>query len=89
MEVLGWPMALLIMFVIFVVVVAASEPTRRRHELKMAEAKAKGNEEYKALADMYEGLAQDTRDVQAALQNYLAAVRASVESIETMMRDVS
>jgi cell division septal protein FtsQ len=85
---LGWPAALLIMFIIFVVVVAASEPTRRRHELKMAEVKAKGNEEYRVLADKYEALAQESSDVQAAMQTDLAAVRTSVESIEAMMRDV-
>ena len=84
-----WPAAVLIMFLVFVVLVAASEPTRRRHELQMAEVKAKGHEEYKALAEKFESLAQETRDLQSAIQTDLAAVRASVEAIETMMRDVS
>ncbi len=85
---LGWPAALLIMFLVFVAVVAASEPSRRRHEAQMAEIKAKGNKEYQTLADRYETLAQESRDVQTAMQTDLAAVRVSVESIEAMMRDV-
>ncbi len=86
---LDWPVALLIMFVIVAVGVAAGGPTRRRHELQMAELKAKGHEEYQALAERFEALARETRDVQAAMQSDLAAVRVSVASIETMMRDVS
>jgi hypothetical protein len=86
---LDWPAALLIMFLVFVVLVGASEPTRRRHELQMAQVKATGHEEYRALAEKFEALAQETRDGQAAMQADLAAVRASVASIETMMRDVS
>jgi hypothetical protein len=86
---LEWPAALLIMFVIFVVVVVASGPTRQRHELQMAEVKAKGHEEYRALAEKFEALAQETRDLQATTQSDLAALRVSVEAIETMMREVS
>ncbi len=86
---LEWPAAILIMFLVFVVLVAASGPTRRRHELQMAEVKAKGHEEYQALAEKFEALAQETRDTQAAMQADLAAVRVSVASIEAMMREVS
>jgi len=86
---LDWPAAILIMFLVFVVLVAASEPTRRRHELKMAELKATGHEEYRALAEKFEALAQESRDTQAAIQADLAGLRASVASIETMMREVS
>ena len=86
---LDWPVALLIMFVIVAVGVAAGGPTRRRHELQMAEVKAKGHEEYQALAERFEALARETRDAQAAIQSDLAAVRVSVASIESMMREVS
>lgn len=86
---LEWPAALLIMFIILVVVVLASAPTLRRHEVQMAEVKAKGHEEYKALAEKSAALAQETRDLLATMQSDLAAVRVSVEKIETMMRDVS
>jgi len=86
---LGWPEAILIMFVILAVGVALGGPTRRRHALELAEVKAKGHGEYQALAEKFEGLARDTRDTQAAMQADLAAVRVSVQAIETMMRDVS
>lgn len=86
---LDWPAAILIMFLVFVVLVAASEPTRRRHELKMGELKATGHEEYRALAEKFEALARESRDVQAAMQADLAGLRASVASIETMMHEVS
>ena len=86
---LEWPAAILIMFLVFVAVVAASEPRRRRHELQMAQVKATSHEEYRALAERFSALAQDTRDTQAAMQADLAAVRVSVASIESMMREVS
>jgi hypothetical protein len=89
MTFLDWPMAVLIMFVIFVVVVGASEPRRRSHELRITELKAKGHEEYRALAERYEALAQETRDGQAAMRADLAAARVSVEAIESMMREVT
>lgn len=86
---LDWPAAILIMFVIFVAAIAIGGPTRRRHELQVTELKAKGHEEYQALAEKFEALAQETRDAQAAMHADLAAVRVSVQAIETMMRDVS
>ncbi len=86
---LEWPAAILIMFLVFVALVAASEPRRRRHELQMAQVKATGHEEYKAIAEKFEALALETRDLEAALRSDLAAVRVSVEAIETMMREVS
>jgi hypothetical protein len=86
---LGWPEAILIMFVILAVGVALGGPTRRRHALELAAVNAKGHEAYQALAEKFEGLAKETRDAQAATQTDLAAVRVSVQAIETMMRDVS
>ncbi len=86
---LDWPAAILIMFVIFAAGVAIGGPTRRRHELQMAQAKAKGHEEYRALAEKFEALAQESRDGRSAMQSDLAAVRVSVASIESMMREVS
>ena len=86
---LEWPAVILIMFVILSVGVALGGPTRRRHALQLAEVKAKGHEEYQALAEKFEGLARETRDAQTTMRSDLAAVRASVASIETMMREVS
>ena len=86
---LGWPEAILIMFVILSVGVALGGPTRRRHALQLAEVEAKGHEEYRSLAEKFSALAQETRETQAALQADLAAVRVSVASIDAMMREVS
>jgi len=86
---LDWPVVILIMFLVFVAVVVVSEPTRRRHELQVAEIKAKGNQEYRALAEKFEALAQESNDVQAAVRTDLDAVKASVASIDSMMREVS
>jgi hypothetical protein len=86
---LEWPAAILIMFVILSAGVAIGGPTRRRHALQLAQLKATGHEEYKALAEKFSAVAQNTRDAQAAMQADLAAVRVSVAAIETMMREVS
>lgn len=86
---LEWPAVVLIMFVILAIGVALGGPTRRRHALELAEIKAKGHEEYQALAQKCEALSKETRDAQTAMQSDLAAVRVSVQTIETMMRDVS
>ena len=56
--------------------------------LEVEEAKGKYMEQFEVLAEDYAKLAQESRDVQAAMQTDLAAVRVSVESIEGMMRDV-
>ena len=89
MVTLDWPVVILILVLVFFAIIVVSEPRRRRHELQMAEIRAKGHEEYKALAEKFAALAQESRDAQAALQSDLAAMRVSVTSVESMMRDVS
>jgi hypothetical protein len=81
-------MAFVIVVLIMFATIVLSEPSRKRHEIRMAELKGKNNERYEALASDYTKLAEETRTVQTAMQSDLAAVRASVESIEQMMRDV-
>lgn len=83
-----WPMAIVLSTLIFVVAIAAMMPSITRASMKVEEAKAKGNEGYKLLASDFAKLAEETRAVQAAMKADLEAVRGSVESIETMMRDV-
>lgn len=85
---LDGPMAFVVVVLIFFGVVMATMPSNRRHAIKMAEIKAKGGEEFKELNDKYTALAEETRTAQASMQADLAAIRASVESIEQMMRDV-
>jgi hypothetical protein len=88
MELLNGPLAFVIVVLIFFGVVLATQPANRRHSIKMAEIKARGGEQFEALSADYTKLAQETREAQASMQADIAAIRASVESIEQMMRDV-
>lgn len=85
---LTWPMAIVIVAVIFVGAGILGTPATRRHKLQIEELRAKGNEQYRALADDFAKLADETRNAQAGMQADIAAIRASVETIEKMMRDV-
>jgi Na+-transporting methylmalonyl-CoA/oxaloacetate decarboxylase gamma subunit len=87
-QLLNGPMAFVIVVLIFFGVVMATMPSNRRHAIKMAEIKARGGEQFEAPTAEYTKLAQETRAAQATMQADLAAIRASVESIEQMMRDV-
>jgi hypothetical protein len=83
-----WPEAIVLIFIIMMALILIAEPSRKRHEIRMAEIKAKDGEQYKAIAEEYKKLADETRETQATMQADLAAVRTSVEAIEAMMRDV-
>jgi hypothetical protein len=50
--------------------------------------KAKYNEQFQTLAADYATLAVELRDTQVAMQADLARLATSVESIESMMREV-
>jgi hypothetical protein len=85
---LDGPLAfLIVIFVIFGVSIATT-PARRRHQIQMEEIKSNSGEQFRELNAEYTALAQSTRDAQASMQADIAAIRASVESIEGMMRDV-
>ncbi|MDR3687252.1 MAG: hypothetical protein P4L93_09885 [Coriobacteriia bacterium] len=85
---LGWPMAFLVVMLAFAAIIAFSEPSRRKHEIQMAEIKSRDGEQVKELNAEYTKLATETREAQASMQADIAAIRSSVESIEQMMRDV-
>jgi hypothetical protein len=85
---LGWPMAVLIVVFMILAISIAATPARQRHQIQMAEIKSRGDEQFKELNADYTKLAQETREAQANMQADIAAIRASVESIEQMMRDV-
>ncbi len=57
---------------------------RRREKTK-----GKLADQYRELVGEYENLAQQTRDLQAAMQADLAELRKKVASIEHMMREVA
>jgi hypothetical protein len=85
---LTWPLAIVLVFVTFLVVTAVQTPAYRRSRFQLAEMKAKYNEQYQTLAADYATLAGELRDSQAAMQADLAKLAAGVESIEAMMREV-
>lgn len=85
---LEWPLAIVLVVVIFLVVTAVQTPAHRRSRLQLEEMKAKYNEQYQVLAADYATLAGELRDTQAAMQADLAKLATSVESIESMMREV-
>jgi uncharacterized membrane-anchored protein YhcB (DUF1043 family) len=85
---LTWPLAIVIVVVIFFGVTALTTPAFRRSRLQLEEMKAKYNQQYQTLAADYATLAVELRDTQAAMQADLAKLAASVDSIESMMREV-
>jgi Skp family chaperone for outer membrane proteins len=85
---LDWPLAIVLVTVIFLGVVTATTPAHRRSQLQLAEMKAKHDGRYQTLAADYATLATELRDTQSGMQADIAAIRASVESVEQMMRDV-
>jgi hypothetical protein len=85
---LGWPIAFLIVALVILGISIVTTPSRRRHQIQMAEIKSREGEQVKELNAQYARLAQETRETQAGMQSDIASIRTSVESIEQMMRDV-
>lgn len=85
---IGWPLAIMVVFIIIGVVAVASAVIGGRAQVAQEEAKGKYGEQYRMLAADYETLAKETRDAQAAIRADVAEIRAKVESIERMMREV-
>jgi len=88
MALLNGPLGFILTVLLFFAVASLGLPSHRRHQIKMAEIKARSGEEYKALNDEYRSLAEETRAKTASMQADIAGIRTSVESIEQMMRDV-
>jgi hypothetical protein len=85
---IGWPLAVVIVAIVIGGVAFLSSTVASNAAVEAEKAKAEGGEAYKTLASDYEKLAKETRDAQAAMKADLADVRAKVESIEKMMREV-
>ena len=86
---IGWPAAMIV--VIIIIGGAALLTTYIGARAGVAAEKTKGKlaDQYHELAGDYHNLAQETRDLQAAMQADLAELRQKVESIERMMREVA
>ncbi|PKQ17004.1 MAG: hypothetical protein CVT67_02350 [Actinobacteria bacterium HGW-Actinobacteria-7] len=88
MEWLDGSLGFVVVILVFFAVASLGLPSYRRQQIKMAEIKASSGEQFKELNAEYLQLAQETREAQANMQTDLAAIRASVESMEKMMSDV-
>jgi hypothetical protein len=78
---MDWPLAMIITVLIVAVAGVSSGILNHPHDVALKTL----SEKY---ASQYQALAQETRDLQKAMQTDLAEIRAKVESIERMMREV-
>ncbi|MBN2083908.1 MAG: hypothetical protein JW748_01700 [Anaerolineales bacterium] len=78
---IDWPVALIIMVLIAAGAGVLSGILNHPHDVALKTV----SEKY---ASQYQALAQETRDLQKAIQTDLADIRTKVESIERMMREV-
>ena len=78
---IDWPVAMIIVVLIVAVAGVSSGILNHPHDVALKTI----SEKY---ASQYQALAQGTRDLQKAMQADLAEIRAKVESIERMMREV-
>ena len=83
-----WPVAIVVVIGILGLVAVVSTVLAGRATVATEEAKGKYGEQYRMLAADYEKLAKEMRDAQAAMQADIAEMRAKVESMEKMMREV-
>ncbi len=78
---IDWPVAMIIVVLIVAGAGVSSGILNHPHDVALKTI----SEKY---ASQYQALAQETRDLQKAMQADLAEIRAKVESIERMMREV-
>jgi outer membrane murein-binding lipoprotein Lpp len=86
---IGWPAAVILVIVIIGVVALLSTIVASNAGVASEKTKGKFADQYSELVGDYEKLAQETKDLQAAMQADLAELRQKVESIEHMMREVA
>ena len=83
-----WPVALIILVLIVVVGAIASGILNRPHDVALKIISEKYATQYQALVSDYAALSKETKALQQAMQTDLAEMRAKMESIERMMREV-
>lgn len=85
---IGWPIA--VIAVTFIVAVAVFLTLAATGGMRMESEKTKGEraDDYRKLVSAYETLTAETREAQKAMQAELAEMRAKVDSIERLMREV-
>jgi hypothetical protein len=85
----AWPAAVVVAIVVIGAAGILMTYMGVRGGVAAEETKGKLASQYRELLGSYEKLAQETKDLQAAMQADLAGLRQKVESIEHMMREVA
>jgi hypothetical protein len=83
-----WAVALIILVLIVVVGAVASGIINRPHNIALKIISEKYASQYQALVSDYAALSKETKALLQAIQTDLAEMRAKVEAIERMMREV-
>jgi membrane protein required for beta-lactamase induction len=85
---IDWPVAFIILALIAAVGGLGAEALKHRLNASERDVKAEYEERYRMLASDCTSLAKEMHEDQKAVRSDLADMRAKVESIERMMRDV-
>ena len=86
---IGWPVAVILVIVVIGAVALLSTIVASNAGVASEKTRGKFADQYRELVSQYESLAQQTRDLQAAMQADLAELTTKVASIEHMMKEVA
>ena len=86
---IGWPAAVILVIVVIGAVALLSTIGASNAGIASEKTRGKFADQYRELVSQYESLAQQTRDLQAAMQADLAELTTKVASIEHMMKEVA
>jgi hypothetical protein len=85
---LSWPVAIIIIFVIFMAVVIYGGAKDRHFKLQKAQITADREQELRQLVTRYEQLAETTLDAQQRVAADVSELRSRTTSIEQILRTV-
>jgi hypothetical protein len=85
---ISWPVAIIIIFVIFMAVVLYGGAKDRRFKLQKAQITADREQELRQLVGRYEQLAETTLDAQQRVAADVSELRSRTTSIEQILRTV-
>ena len=85
---ISWPVAIIIIFVIFMAVVLYGGAKDRHFKLQKAQITADREQELRQLVTRYEQLAETTLDAQQRVAADVSELRSHTSSIEQILRTV-
>ncbi len=86
---IGWPVAVILVIVVIGAMTVLSTIVASNAGVASEKTRGKFADQYGELVSRYEDLAQQTRDLQAAMQADLSELATKVASIEHMMKEVA